>query len=105
MREGPTLCLCVCLGQVRVFMGFAVLFLPSVGVALGREGPTLCLCVCLGQVRVFLGSAVLCLPSVGVALGCALFECVRASAVCVCVCLLPVAPLLALRGLRVLYNC
>ena len=68
-RDGPTFCLCVCLGQVRVFLSSAVLCLPSVGLALGREGPPLCLCVCLGQVRVFLSSAVLVLHSVGVALG------------------------------------
>ena len=55
-REGPTHCLCVCLGQVRVFEGSVCSFVGSVGVALGRERPTHCLCVCLGQVRVFEGS-------------------------------------------------
>ena len=55
-REGPTHCLCVCLGQVRVFEGSVCSFVGSVGVALGRERPTHCLCVCLGQMRVFEGS-------------------------------------------------
>merc|ERR1711884_38999 len=66
VREGPALCLCVCLGQVPVFIVFAAVFLPSVGAVLVREGPALCLCVCLCQVPVFIVFASVFLPSVGV---------------------------------------
>jgi hypothetical protein len=54
LGEKVPLCAFVCvLGQVLVFLCSAVLFLPSVGVALGREGPTCRLCVCFGPSACF----------------------------------------------------